>query len=45
MFYSCEKQFIYDLPDRLGKCIKVEAYADAVKMYTGSMPIFKVVFA
>ncbi|CAJ2631929.1 unnamed protein product [Trifolium pratense] len=34
-------QFIYDLPDRLGKCIKVEAYADAVKMYTGSMPIFK----
>ncbi|WJX85154.1 hypothetical protein P8452_67652 [Trifolium repens] len=34
-------QFIYDLPDRLAKCIKVEAYADAVKMYTGSMPIFK----
>ncbi|CAJ1969839.1 unnamed protein product [Sphenostylis stenocarpa] len=34
-------QFIYDLPDRLGKCIKSEAYADAVKFYTGAMPIFK----
>lgn len=35
-------QFIYDLPERLGKCIKSEAYADAVKFYTGAMPIFKV---
>ncbi|CAO2816220.1 unnamed protein product [Amaranthus hypochondriacus] len=34
-------QFIYDLPERLGKCIKSEAYADAVKFYTGAMPIFK----
>ncbi|KAK7284582.1 hypothetical protein RJT34_19331 [Clitoria ternatea] len=34
-------QFIYDLPDRLSKCIKHEAYADAVKFYTGAMPIFK----
>ncbi|XP_052187508.1 vacuolar protein sorting-associated protein 51 homolog [Diospyros lotus] len=34
-------QFIYDLPSRLGKCIKSEAYADAVKFYTGAMPIFK----
>ncbi|KAL3517376.1 hypothetical protein ACH5RR_019965 [Cinchona calisaya] len=34
-------QFIYDLPTRLGKCIKSEAYADAVKFYTGAMPIFK----
>ncbi|KAK9930732.1 hypothetical protein M0R45_027760 [Rubus argutus] len=34
-------QFIYDLPARLGKCIKSEAYADAVKFYTGAMPIFK----
>ncbi|XP_057424291.1 vacuolar protein sorting-associated protein 51 homolog [Lotus japonicus] len=34
-------QFIYDLPDRLGKCIKAEAYADAVRFYTGAMPIFK----
>lgn len=34
-------QFIYDLPDRLGKCIKSEAYADAVRFYTGAMPIFK----
>ncbi|KDP28255.1 hypothetical protein JCGZ_14026 [Jatropha curcas] len=34
-------QFIYDLPARLGKCIKSEAYADAVKLYTGAMPIFK----
>lgn len=39
-----EKQFIYDLPDRLSKCIKAEAYADAVRFYTGAMPIFKVVF-
>ncbi|KAK9101730.1 hypothetical protein Sjap_018984 [Stephania japonica] len=35
-------QFIYDLPTRLGKCIKTEAYADAVRFYTGAMPIFKV---
>ncbi|XVF22096.1 hypothetical protein REPUB_Repub12eG0144300 [Reevesia pubescens] len=34
-------QFIYDLPARLGKCIKSEEYADAVKFYTGAMPIFK----
>ncbi|KAL6184876.1 hypothetical protein ACLB2K_046275 [Fragaria x ananassa] len=34
-------QFIYDLPARLTKCIKSEAYADAVKFYTGAMPIFK----
>ncbi|KAM1042364.1 hypothetical protein ACFX13_032150 [Malus domestica] len=34
-------QFIYDLPARLGKCIKSEAYADAVKFYTGAIPIFK----
>ncbi|CAI0393994.1 unnamed protein product [Linum tenue] len=34
-------QFIYDLPARLGKCIKAEAYADAVRFYTGAMPIFK----
>ncbi|XP_015939367.2 vacuolar protein sorting-associated protein 51 homolog [Arachis duranensis] len=32
-------QFIYDLPDRLNKCIKSEAYADAVRFYTGAMPI------
>ncbi|KAF4364557.1 hypothetical protein F8388_014064 [Cannabis sativa] len=36
------QQFIYDLPARLGKCIKSEAYADAVRFYTGAMPIFKV---
>ncbi|OAY48755.1 vacuolar protein sorting-associated protein 51 homolog isoform X1 [Manihot esculenta] len=34
-------QFIYDLPARLGKCIKSDAYADAVRFYTGAMPIFK----
>ncbi|XP_031109419.1 vacuolar protein sorting-associated protein 51 homolog isoform X2 [Ipomoea triloba] len=34
-------QFIYDLPSRLAKCIKAEAYADAVKYYTGALPIFK----
>ncbi|KAF9612642.1 hypothetical protein IFM89_003084 [Coptis chinensis] len=34
-------QFIYDLPTRLGKCIKTEAYADAVRYFTGAMPIFK----
>ncbi|XLU60948.1 vacuolar protein sorting-associated protein 51 homolog [Arachis hypogaea] len=32
-------QFIYDLPNRLNKCIKSEAYADAVRFYTGAMPI------
>ncbi|KAL4299981.1 hypothetical protein AHAS_Ahas17G0155200 [Arachis hypogaea] len=32
-------QFIYDLPDRLNKCIKSEAYADAFRFYTGAMPI------
>ncbi|KAJ8900414.1 hypothetical protein K2173_025191 [Erythroxylum novogranatense] len=35
-------QFIYDLPARLGRCIKSEAYADAVRFYTGAMPIFQV---
>ena len=46
-FFSLEmihEQFIYDLPARLGKCIKTEAYADAVRFYTGAMPIFKVPF-
>ncbi|KAL9332323.1 hypothetical protein ACSQ67_001933 [Phaseolus vulgaris] len=45
MFYTIfivvDEQFIYDLPDRLGKCIKSEAYADAVRFYIGAMPIFK----
>lgn len=34
-------QFIYDLPARLGKCIKSEDYSNAVRFYTGAMPIFK----
>ncbi|PKA61362.1 Exocyst complex component 2 [Apostasia shenzhenica] len=34
-------QFIYDLPARLGKCIKAEAYADAVRYFTGAKPIFE----
>lgn len=34
-------QFIYDLPARLEKCIQSESYADAVRFYTGAMPIFK----
>ncbi|KAF6176538.1 hypothetical protein GIB67_007921 [Kingdonia uniflora] len=34
-------QFIYDLPSRLAKCIKSEAYGDAVRFFTGAMPIFK----
>ncbi|KAI3693807.1 hypothetical protein L1987_76759 [Smallanthus sonchifolius] len=34
-------QFIYDLPTTLHKCIKSEAYSDAVRFYTGAMPIFK----
>lgn len=38
------EQFIYDLPTRLQKCIKSEAYAEAVKFYTGATPIFKVFF-
>ncbi|KAJ6873344.1 hypothetical protein NC651_032274 [Populus alba x Populus x berolinensis] len=41
-FLSGIEQFIYDLPARLGKCIKSETYADAVKIYIGAMPIFKV---
>nr|GMD45664.1 vacuolar protein sorting-associated protein 51 homolog [Ipomoea batatas] len=36
-----KEQFIYYLPSRLAKCIKAEAYADAVKYYTGALPIFK----
>lgn len=42
IFFCDKEQFIYDLPARLGKCIKSEAYADAVRFYTGAMPIFKV---
>ncbi|XP_044980285.1 vacuolar protein sorting-associated protein 51 homolog [Hordeum vulgare subsp. vulgare] len=34
-------QFIYDLPSRLNKCIKAEAYADAVRFFTGAKPIFE----
>nr|CAB3498279.1 unnamed protein product [Digitaria exilis] len=34
-------KFIYDLPSRLNKCIKTEAYADAVKFFTGAKPIFE----
>ncbi|KAL8137228.1 hypothetical protein V2J09_003229 [Rumex salicifolius] len=34
-------QFIYDLPEQLARCIKSESYADAVRFYTGAMPIFK----
>ncbi|CAI0393993.1 unnamed protein product [Linum tenue] len=41
LFFCGKEQFIYDLPARLGKCIKAEAYADAVRFYTGAMPIFK----
>jgi len=35
-------QFIYDLPSRLNKCIKTEAYADSVRFFTGAKPIFEV---
>ncbi|GAB2256970.1 hypothetical protein Droror1_Dr00023029 [Drosera rotundifolia] len=35
-------KFIYDLPERLEKCIKTEAYADAVRFYSGATPIFKI---
>ncbi|CAN6469088.1 unnamed protein product [Victoria cruziana] len=34
-------QFIYDLPTQLTKCIKTEAYGDAVRYYTGAMPILE----
>ncbi|KAI0492793.1 hypothetical protein KFK09_027069 [Dendrobium nobile] len=34
-------QFIYDLPAQLGRCIKAEAYADAVRFFTGAKPIFE----
>lgn len=43
-FFWWQEQFIYDLPARLGKCIKSGAYAEAVRFYTGAMPIFKVAF-
>lgn len=42
IFFCDKEQFIYDLPARLGKCIESEAYADAVRFYTGALPIFKV---
>lgn len=41
-FFGKNEQFIYDLPARLQKCIKSEAYGDAVRFYTGAMPILKV---
>ncbi|KAJ4843038.1 hypothetical protein Tsubulata_037506 [Turnera subulata] len=41
VFLRGKEQFIYDLPARLGKCIKAETYADAVRFYIGAMPIFK----
>lgn len=44
LLFCGKEQFIYDLPARLGKCIKSEAYADAVKFYTGALPIFKVTY-
>lgn len=34
-------QFIYDLPSQLNKCIKSEAYADAVRFFAGAKPIFE----
>ncbi|XP_073525709.1 uncharacterized protein [Phyllobates terribilis] len=39
--YIVMEQFIYDLPEQLARCIKSESYADAVRFYTGAMPIFK----
>ncbi|KAG4963302.1 hypothetical protein JHK82_039973 [Glycine max] len=41
MTYESFVEFIYDLPNRLSKCIKLEAYADAIRFYIGTMPIFK----
>ncbi|KAJ7541180.1 hypothetical protein O6H91_10G049200 [Diphasiastrum complanatum] len=35
-------QFVFDLPKRLRKCQKSEAYAEAVKYYMGALPILKV---
>eukprot|EP00250_Pteridium_aquilinum_P007966 c17563_g1_i1 orf=74-2464(+) len=34
-------QFVFDLPKRLRKCLKSEAYADAVKFYKGALPVLK----
>lgn len=42
LIFVKKEQFIYDLPARLHKCIKSEAYGDAVRFYTGAMPILKV---
>lgn len=34
-------QFVFDLPKRLRKCLKSEAYTDAVRFYTGALPVLK----
>eukprot|EP00249_Psilotum_nudum_P007543 c20645_g1_i1 orf=513-2891(-) len=34
-------QFVFDLPKRLRKCLKSEAYSDAVRFYLGALPILK----
>ncbi|KAH7284565.1 hypothetical protein KP509_34G060300 [Ceratopteris richardii] len=34
-------QFVFDLPIRLRKCLKAEAYGDAVKYYKGALPVLK----
>lgn len=36
-------QFIFDLPQRLRKCMSSENYAAAVKCYQGALPILKVI--
>ncbi|MCO5562521.1 hypothetical protein L7F22_016148 [Adiantum nelumboides] len=34
-------QFVFDLPKRLRKCLKTEAYTDAVRFYKGALPVLK----
>lgn len=36
-------QFIFDLPQRLRKCMSAEDYVGAVKHYEGALPILKVI--
>ncbi len=35
-------QFIFDLPQRLRKCMNAEDYSTAVKYYKGALPILQV---
>lgn len=42
IFWCWILQFIFDLPQRLRKCVSAENYGAAVKYYQGALPILKV---